>query len=211
MTPSPACTAVVAAFEGLGDGDQRTPGLQAYFDQNRVATAGYGHVLLNTAGVAIRAAYDGDPSAVAAATASMKREFGSASITPAQATQQLALDLAARSLELAPVLHDIPTSQAQYDAMMSLAFNIGVHAFSLSTLLVRHKAGVTVSRTLDFALIEQTIQVGGMPPGIEGGFASWCHAAGAFDLGLFRRRMAEVMVYRGDDPTAAIKMAWAIK
>lgn len=67
-------------------------------------------------------------------------------------------------------------SQEQFDAMVSLAFNIGVGAFLGSTLLKRHKAG-------DFA-------------GAASAFGSWVYAKRKKLPGLVRRRGEEAALYR---------------
>ena len=67
------------------------------------------------------------------------------------------------------------TTQHQFDAMVSLAYNIGMGNFSASTLLRKHKAG-------DFA-------------GAAAQFAVWNKAAGKVLAGLTRRRAAEAALY----------------
>ena len=67
------------------------------------------------------------------------------------------------------------TTQHQFDAMVSLAYNIGMGNFSASTLLRKHKAG-------DRA-------------GAQAQFAVWNKAAGKVMAGLTRRRAAEAALY----------------
>lgn len=69
----------------------------------------------------------------------------------------------------------LPASQNQYDALVSLAFNIGVDAFARSTLLRRHIA-------CDFA-------------GAAAEFGRWTKAKGRELPGLVRRRAAERALY----------------
>jgi GH24 family phage-related lysozyme (muramidase) len=81
----------------------------------------------------------------------------------------------------AGVLHGLRGSavtQAQFDAMVSLAYNIGVAAFQGSTLLRRHRAG-------DYAAAEAE-------------FHRWNRAGGRVMKGLVRRRAAEARMYGGD-------------
>jgi GH24 family phage-related lysozyme (muramidase) len=68
-----------------------------------------------------------------------------------------------------------PTSQHQFDAMVSFAYNIGVANLAGSTLLKLHKAG-------DFAGAQQQ-------------FGRWNKAAGKVLPGLTRRRAAEAALY----------------
>jgi len=70
-----------------------------------------------------------------------------------------------------------PTTQDQFDAMVSLAYNIGVNAFSKSTLLKKHVAG-------DFV-------------GAASQFAVWNKADGKVMQGLVNRRADEAKLYRG--------------
>ena len=66
-------------------------------------------------------------------------------------------------------------SQNQFDAMVAFAFNVGITAFTKSTLLRKHKAG-------DFA-------------GARAEFARWNKAGGKVLPGLTRRRAAEAALY----------------
>lgn len=69
-----------------------------------------------------------------------------------------------------------PTSQAQFDAMVCLTYNIGPAAFRRSTVLRRHRAG-------DF-------------DGAAKAFLMWNKAGGKVLRGLTRRREAEAALYR---------------
>ncbi|MFL6845133.1 MAG: lysozyme [Allosphingosinicella sp.] len=73
------------------------------------------------------------------------------------------------------ILGDTPTTQNQFDAMVSFAYNLGPGALSSSTLLKKHRAG-------DFA-------------GAAEEFAKWIKAAGRVLPGLVRRRAAEAALY----------------
>jgi Phage-related lysozyme (muraminidase) len=66
-------------------------------------------------------------------------------------------------------------TQNQFDAMVSLAFNIGIDAFNRSTVLRKHKAK-------DFE-------------GASAAFAMWNKAGGKVVAGLVRRRAAEADLY----------------
>ncbi len=69
-----------------------------------------------------------------------------------------------------------PASQAQFDAMVCLTYNIGPAAFARSTVLRKHNAG-------DF-------------PAAEKAFLMWNKAGGKVLRGLTRRREAEASLYR---------------
>lgn len=68
-----------------------------------------------------------------------------------------------------------PTTQHQFDAMVSLAYNIGVNAFAGSTVLKKHKAG-------DFK-------------GAAAAFGMWNKSKGKVLNGLTTRRAAEAALY----------------
>lgn len=55
--------------------------------------------------------------------------------------EQFAADIAQREAEVTKALEDSLTTQRQFDALMSLEYNIGIHAFLTSTVLKRHKLG----------------------------------------------------------------------
>jgi len=68
------------------------------------------------------------------------------------------------------------TSDNQFAAMVSLAFNIGLDAFAGSTVLKRHKLGNHI--------------------GASNAFVRWNKARGKVVPGLIRRREAEARLYR---------------
>ncbi len=72
------------------------------------------------------------------------------------------------------------TTQSQFDAMVSLAWNIGVGAFAKSTVARLHRAGDIVGASMAFAL--------------------WNHAGGQINAGLTRRRKEEAALYLSGNP-----------
>ena len=95
--------------------------------------------------------------------------------TRTQADAKFAQDLERFETGVAGAIGDAPTTQGQFDAMTSLAYNIGLAAFRKSTLLRMHKAG-------DHA-------------GAKGQFAKWVLNDGKRMNGLVRRRAAEAELY----------------
>jgi GH24 family phage-related lysozyme (muramidase) len=79
--------------------------------------------------------------------------------------------------KVAKLLGAAPTTQNQFDAMVSFAYNVGVGNLAASTLLKKHKAG-------DFK-------------GAAAEFARWNKAAGKVLPGLTKRRAAEAKLYAG--------------
>ena len=97
--------------------------------------------------------------------------------TQQQADDRFASDLAKFCAKVATALHGAPTTQSQFDAMLSLSYNIGEGAFEKSTLLRKH-----VAHDYDGAAAQ---------------FAVWNRQSGKVLNGLVRRRTAEARMYRG--------------
>ena len=83
--------------------------------------------------------------------------------------------LASFAQGVANAIGGAPTSQNQFDAMVSFAYNVGLGNLQSSTLLKKHKAG-------DYA-------------GAAAEFGRWNKAAGKVMAGLTRRRAAEAALY----------------
>jgi len=105
-------------------------------------------------------------------------------ISQAKADALFAADVAAFSTHVAALLGGHPTSQNQFDAMVSFAFNLGVGDLAGSTLMRDHMAG-------DFADAAKQ-------------FARWNHAGGVVLDGLTKRRAAESALYGTPDGHADI-------
>lgn len=95
--------------------------------------------------------------------------------TQQYANDKFAQDLAKFETGVLKALNGAPVTQAQFDAMVSLAYNIGVGAFTGSTVARKHKAG-------DYA-------------GAQAAFAMWNKNDGKVMSGLVRRRGAEAEMY----------------
>ena len=103
--------------------------------------------------------------------------------TKEYADAKFAQDLAAFESGVNTLLQGKPTTQNQFDALVSIAYNIGLdidaddkaEGLGDSTLLRRHKAG-------DFV-------------GAQAAFASWNKNDGKIMKGLVRRRAAEAALY----------------
>lgn len=97
--------------------------------------------------------------------------------TQAQADNAIADDVSRFADGVAALIEAAPTTQGQFDALSSFAFNLGLGNLAKSTLLKKHKAG-------DYA-------------GAAAEFAKWANANGKQMAGLVRRRAAEAAMYRG--------------
>jgi GH24 family phage-related lysozyme (muramidase) len=145
LTPSPAGIALMHAFEGCR--------LSAYADPGSA---------------------DGHPWTIGWGSTGPGISKGVV-WTQQQADERFAADLAKFAAKVRDVLGGTATTQSQFDAMVSLAYNIGVGAFSKSTVLRKHKAG-------DYA-------------GAKAAFLMWNKNDGKVMAGLTRRREAEAALY----------------
>lgn len=96
-------------------------------------------------------------------------------VSQAQADDLLRADVARHAAEVAAALGEAPTTQAQFDALVSFHYNTG--AINRATLTRRHRAG-------DFK-------------GAAREFARWTRSGTRTMPGLVRRRAAEAALYRG--------------
>lgn len=106
--------------------------------------------------------------------------------TQAQADERFNRDLAMFAAGVEHMLGGCATTQDQFDAMVSFAYNVGLdddaddiaEGFGDSTLLKKHKVG-------DYA-------------GAAAEFPKWNKQAGVVLNGLTKRRKAEAAIYRGE-------------
>ena len=98
--------------------------------------------------------------------------------TQEQCDARLAHDVARHAAEVSAAIRGAPTTQAQFDALVSFHYNTG--AIATATLTRKHRAG-------DHA-------------GAAREFDRWCIASGRRMAGLVRRRAAEAALYRGAAP-----------
>jgi GH24 family phage-related lysozyme (muramidase) len=97
--------------------------------------------------------------------------------TQQQCDDRFTRDLNKFARSVAQVIGSAATTQPQFDAMVSFAYNVGIGNLTKSTLLKLHKAG-------NYA-------------GAANEFPKWNKAAGKVMAGLTRRRTAEAALYRG--------------
>src|SRR6266480_4849311 len=109
--------------------------------------------------------------------------------TQAQADAQLLLDLGTFEAGVWTYLTRVPT-QGQFDAMVDIAYNIGLGAFTNSTLLRKFNAGDTEGAAREFGRWIYAANVFGFVdnPYIFVGLTS-------IVAGLVNRRVAEVIVF----------------
>lgn len=95
--------------------------------------------------------------------------------TPQQANDRLKSDLALFGERVSALIGNAPTTQGQFDALTSFAYNVGARNLASSTLLKLHKAG-------DYKAARNE-------------FGKWTKAAGKVLPGLVTRRAAEAALY----------------
>lgn len=92
---------------------------------------------------------------------------------PVRAVQRLSMDVSSHARRVSACIGEVPLHQAEFDAYVSLAYNIGTSAFCGSTLIKKLRA---------------------TPPDYPGACAEilrWDYAGGQRLAGLTRRRQAE--------------------
>ena len=101
----------------------------------------------------------------------------------------LAYDMTAFSKTIAELTKDIVLSQAQFDALVSLAYNIGANAFEGSTLLRLLRADVHNARIVGDGNLKWQVF------GRDGQFLRWTLVNRRRNKGLIRRRKAEAWLF----------------
>lgn len=154
MTPSPACFAIIKQSEGyarsLPDGR-----CQAYPDPGS----------------------GGDPWTIGFGSTGHGIARGTV-WTRQEAETRLEADVIRFAAGVASAVAAAPsTAQCELDAMVSLAYNIGLGNFQKSTVLRKHLAGDKIAAA--------------------NAFAAWNKASGHVMPGLVKRRAAEAALYRG--------------
>jgi lysozyme len=111
--------------------------------------------------------------------------------TVVQANDYLLYEVQEKAKEVAHLLHGVTFTQHQFDALVSFAYNLGVHALKESTLL--KKALVNPNDTTIYKY-EQDKQ--GMAIANSCEFLRWVKAGGKTYRGLILRRTAEADLYK---------------
>lgn len=104
--------------------------------------------------------------------------------TQAEADADFSADLAERAAFVTRQIGTAKTTQGQFDAMVSLAYNIGLANFAKSSVLTNHRVGHNATAAMAFALWNKQRN----------------RKTGQLEVlgGLTKRRAAEAAIYRGD-------------
>lgn len=177
--------ALVKEFEGLVDGDKSTPRLDPYLCPTGYATVGYGHVVLDPVSGAMLRGKGGLAKA---------KQVHPTGISVAEAEALLAEDMVSYGADVLRLCKCKP-SQSEFDALTSLAFNIGVGALGRSTVLRLHNAGDRAGAARAFGMWTKGT-VDGKKVALPG---------------LVRRRAAEAALYLADAPAEAVVADWLVE
>lgn len=168
--------------------------LKPYQDGRGIWTVGWGHALTTVDGKMI--------TDVPGMQMAMNRIFGGQTITQAQADERFRLDLSVyEKAVVAACKSDF--EQSQFDAMVSLCFNCGVGNFGRSSVVTFHNLGKRSFAPYDINILCNQSKAKKAPADLPQAFTAWSQSNHVWVLGLFRRRVCEVMVYRGDDVNTA--------
>ena len=166
---------LIKSFEGIPDGDPSTVNIDAYLCPANVWTIGWGHAIVDR-GVQLKGA----------AHLAKARALYPGGITREQAEALLRGDLVPRAASLSRLLK-VALNDAQFGALISLLFNIGLGNLSASTLLRKLNAGDRAGAADQFMAWDKA-RVNGVLQALAG---------------LTRRRKAERAMFLGQDWRAA--------
>lgn len=202
MQLSPNGSGLIEAFEQLR--------LIPYLDSARLWTVGWGHALTTPDGRQIKEGVFGTTLAKTLAMQAMLRIFGKQTITQADADAQFAKDIATTVAGVTKLVA-ADTTQAQFDAMVCLAFNIGLGGLHSSAVLRLHNAHEREVGSISMHDLNAKAQAKAAPTSMPIAFVRWDTSGGEYELGLFRRRLAELLVYSGWDFKKAYDTAESFK
>lgn len=181
--------------------------LKVYYCSAHIATVGWGHALTTPAGQPIDYDVFGRAKADQLAAEAMQRLFGSQTITREQADALLAQDCTTFETAVNKVA-DAATAQCEFDAMVSFCFNVGAGNFASSAIARLHRAGQRKVGDVSLSGLCAQSKAKADPSTMQIAFARWSNSNGAWTLGLYRRRLAELLVYGGHDVDTSITAAW---
>ena len=203
---------VVKHFEGLGDGDKKTPQLEAYICPAGVGTLGFGHALYHpVTGAQLRVKTFGLSETIRLSNLAVAKRYGRPWITVTEAEALLDEDMAKYSGGVSKLVGKASTNQNEFDALVSLAFNIGLANFGTSTVLKRHLAGNKLIDTRPMTALVPLSRTGATGTTQTQAFCAWSKSDGSWLPGLFKRRWVESELYFGHDVKKSLLIADAFK
>lgn len=194
MQPSANGVALIKLFESFR--------AYPYLDGNKIWTIAWGHVLTTPDGRQISEKVFGVSEAARLCQEAMQRLFGAPSCTREQGDALFVADCnpraAALSTRVAP-----DTTQTQFDALLCFDYNVGLGGFDNSSVKRLHNSGRRDVGEISIHDLWTKLQQMPTPTTIPVAFVEWAHVGGKPSLGLFRRCVAEVLVYSGWDAQRA--------
>lgn len=185
MKPSPFIIDFIAEREGKGDGDARTPGLQPYMDDAGWWTVGYGRLIRTPQGRTLR--YEKDRG--------LANAIYPQGVSLLEARAMLVEDVFERAEVLMRILQrrKITPTRNQFEALLSLSYNIGLDALADSTLLRCMAAGQMTPSAVTREEFMRRSQQRAMPANAPDQFLVWARQDGGREWveGLFNRRWME--------------------
>jgi|GEM_PF-6297344 len=179
-----------------------------YLDTGNIWSVGWGHALTTPTGQLIDRDVFGAAKAQQLASESMQRLFGRQSCTLEEANALLTKDLAGPVATVNKVI-DANTYQCEFDAMVSFCFNVGSGNFNGSAINRLYRAGQRKIGDISLSDLAQKAKAHVAPTTMPLAFVRWSNSGGSWTLGLFRRRVAELLVFSGRSAADALHTAWA--
>lgn len=202
---------LIKAWEGIRDGNPATVLLEPYICPANVYTVGFGHALKTQSGANIDVDVFGPAKSARLAADSMDRMFGAQAISKAQAEELLLEDADRWGATLSQHIGAGNATQCQFDALVSFSFNIGFGNFDISGVKRLHMAGKRLIGDVSLSGLCQASKAKQDPTYMALAFGRWANSNGKWTLGLFRRRISELMIYGGHDYALSISTAQGFK
>lgn len=196
---------LIQAWEGIEDGDPSTVDLEPYICPAKVYTVGWGHALTTPTGAIIDVDVFGPARARTLAREAMQRRFGKQAINRAEAEALLREDVRRFEVAVERAIGAGNATQAQFDALVSLCFNIGAGNFGSSSVKRFHVANNRRIGDISMSTLCRESKAGTIQGSMARAFVAWSKANKRWMLGLFRRRLSEVMIYAGHEATGAVR------
>lgn len=209
MIVSPAALTLVESFEGLGDGNKKTVSLEPYIDPANIYTVGWGHALLTPGGQAIDIDVFGASKAKALAIDAMNRQFSKQALSRDECVTVLNKDVNIASSAVEKRIGPNNATQHEFDALSDFTFNVGGGNFATSSVKSLHVAGKREIGAISLHDLYDAAERKDSPTTMALAFVRWSNSQGKLNLGLFRRRVAELLVYSGWDAAKAVSTAFS--
>lgn len=198
---------LIKAWEGIEDGDPSTVLLEPYICPAHVYTVGWGHALKTQSGALIDVDVFGAAKSAKLAADSMDRLFSEQAISREQAEQLLLEDADRWSATLCQHIGAGNATQNQFDALVSFAYNVGFGNFDVSAVKRFHMAGNRKVGDISLSTLCRASKNKEQPTTMAIAFGRFATANNKWMLGLYRRRISEMMIYGGHDYDISVTTA----